>query len=140
MSQPPRPNLDQVFAERLQAMATTLQPGTMVTYRAALNRFLRYLDTSHPEVRQLSQLRRDPHILGWLRNLCEQDPPLANDTRGNYLVALRRVFHDLASRAPVPPSARTPGAGRYPTRGSIPSQTPVPGGRSTVAGSAPKNR
>jgi site-specific recombinase XerD len=98
MSQPPRPNLDQVFAERLQAMATTLQPGTMVTYRAALNRFLRYLDTSHPEVRQLSQIRRNPHILGWLRNLCEQDPPLANDTRGNYLVALRRVFHDLASQ------------------------------------------
>lgn len=98
MSQPPRPNLDQVFAERLQVMATTLQPGTMVTYRAALNRFLRYLDTFHPEVRQLSQIRRNPHILGWLRNLCEQDPPLANDTRGNYLVALRRVFHDLAAQ------------------------------------------
>jgi site-specific recombinase XerD len=97
MSQPSHPQLDQVFAERLQAMATTLQPGTMVTYRAALNRFLRYLQTSHPEVRQLSQIRRNPHILGWLRNLCEQDPPLANDTRGNYLVALRRVFHDLAS-------------------------------------------
>jgi len=85
-----------VFAERLQVMATTLQPGTTVTYRAALNRFLRFLHTTHPEVHQLSQLRRDPHILGWLRNLCEQNPPLANDTRGNYLVALRRLLNDLA--------------------------------------------
>jgi site-specific recombinase XerD len=97
MSQPPQASLERVFTARLQSLATTLQPGTMVTYRAAVNRFLRFLRAFHPGVRQLAQLRRDPHLLGWLRNLCEQDPPLANDTRGNYLISLRRVLDDLAS-------------------------------------------
>jgi len=97
MSKPSQASLEKLFAAQLQFLATTLQPGTLVTYRAAVNRFLRFLHTFHPQVRHLSQLRRNPHILGWLRNLCEQDPPLANDTRGNYLVSLRRVLHDLAS-------------------------------------------
>jgi len=77
MSKPSQASLERLFAAQLQFLATTLQPGTLVTYRAAVNRFLRFLHTFHPQVRHLSQLRRDPHILGWLRNLCEQDPPLA---------------------------------------------------------------
>jgi site-specific recombinase XerD len=45
----------------------------------------------------LSQLRRDPHLLGWFRWLCEQDPPLCNKTRGDYLLGLRRLLDDLAA-------------------------------------------
>jgi site-specific recombinase XerD len=93
----PVPSLDSVLAGKLLSMTTTLQPGTIVTYRAAVNRFLRFLHTSYPEVHQLSQLRRNPHLLGWLRSLCQQDPPLANETRGNYVIALRRIFQDLVA-------------------------------------------
>src|SRR5262245_22108646 len=93
----PIPSLDSVLAGKLLSMTTTLQPGTIVTYRAAVNRFLRFVHTSYPEVHQLSQLRRNPHLLGWLRSLCQQDPPLANETRGNYVIALRRIFQDLVA-------------------------------------------
>jgi len=97
MSPPPVPSLDSIITGKLLSMTTTLQPGTLVTYRAAVNRFLRFIHTCYPEVQRLSQLRRNPHILGWLRSLCQQDPMLANETRGNYVIALRRVFQDLAA-------------------------------------------
>ena len=47
-------------------------------------------------VRRLSQIRRDPHMLGWFRWLCDQDPPLCNHTREEYLLCLRRLLDDLA--------------------------------------------
>ena len=49
-----------------------------------------------PAGAQLSQLRRDPHLLGWFRCLCEQGRPLSNKTRQQYLLCLRRLLHDLA--------------------------------------------
>ena len=39
-----------------------------------------------PQVHRLSQLRRDPHLLGWFRWLMDQRPPF-NRTRLHYLVA-----------------------------------------------------
>jgi len=34
--------------------------------RDALANFLSYLGADHPEVNRLEQLRREPHILGWM--------------------------------------------------------------------------
>jgi site-specific recombinase XerD len=47
--------------------------------------------------RRLSQLRRDPHLLGWFRWMCEQEPPLCNKTRADYLLGLRRLLDDFAA-------------------------------------------
>jgi site-specific recombinase XerD len=58
--------------------------------------FLAYLHTEYPQLLQLSELRRDPHLLGWFRRLCEQDPPLSNGTRLEYLLHVRRLLVDLA--------------------------------------------
>jgi site-specific recombinase XerD len=66
-------------------------------YRYTARRFLAYLRATFPQVHQPSQLRRDPHLLGWLRSLCEQQPPLGNLTRFNYLIHLRRLLDDLAA-------------------------------------------
>ena len=60
-------------------------------------RFLCYLRAAFPQVRRLAQLRRDPHLLGWFRSMCEQDPPLCNKTRADYLLGLRRLLDDLAA-------------------------------------------
>jgi hypothetical protein len=92
-----QPSLEQVFEAHLQTLALTLRPGTVNQYRSAVRRFLAYLRTTFPQVLCLSQLRRDPHLFGWFRSLCEQQPPLSNETRFNLLVDLRRVLNGLAA-------------------------------------------
>jgi integrase len=58
--------------------------------------FLSYLAVHHPEIKHLDQLRRDPHILGWMSRLHAQKPPLATASYINLLVALRAIVNDLA--------------------------------------------
>jgi site-specific recombinase XerD len=90
-------SLDQIFQTHIQTLALTLRRDTITNYRCVARRFLCYLHTAFPQVRRLSQLRRDPHLLGWFRWLCEQDPPLCNKTRGDYLLGLRRLLDDLTA-------------------------------------------
>ncbi|HEY1161150.1 MAG TPA: tyrosine-type recombinase/integrase [Terracidiphilus sp.] len=89
--------LEFLFAAHIRTLALTLRRDTVTNYRCVARRFLGYLQTSFPQVRRPAQLRRDPHLLGWFRWLCEQDPPLGNKTRGDYLLGLRRLFDDLAA-------------------------------------------
>jgi site-specific recombinase XerD len=99
-----QPSLDQIFRDHIQTLALTLRPGTVANYRYVARRFLRYLQAAFPQVRRLSQLRRDPHLLGWFRWLCEKDPPLCNKTRGDHLLGLRRLLDDLAANGhPIQP-------------------------------------
>ena len=90
------PSLEEIFAAQITNLATTLQPGTLRGYRLAVKSFLRYLRADYPEIHTLSELRRTPHFLGWLRNHCEQQPPLNNATRRLYLTRCRRLLNDLA--------------------------------------------
>ena len=91
-----RRSLERIFDIQIDILATTLKPGSLHGYRWAVKSFLRYLRASHPHIHSLSVLRRDPHLLGWLRYLCEQNPPLSKGTRLLYLLCLRRLLHDLA--------------------------------------------
>jgi integrase len=61
-----------------------------------------YLGTDYPEVESLHQLRRDPHILGWMTKLRSQVPPLAPVTYILRLTFLRGVLSELASSARLP--------------------------------------
>ncbi len=91
-----RQTLEQIFQSQLENFAATLRPKTMEQYHWVVKRFLSYLRTCYPEVHSPSQLRRNPHILRWLRNLYLQQPPLANGTRVQLIVRLRRLLNDLA--------------------------------------------
>jgi site-specific recombinase XerD len=92
----------EILDTRIQTLATTLRPGTVDQYRSVACRFLSYLQTYFPQLRSLSELRRDPHLLGWLRILCQQHPPLSNRTRWGHLMTLRRLLHDLAAEGHLP--------------------------------------
>jgi site-specific recombinase XerD len=92
----PSPSLEVIFATSIETLATTLRPNTVRRYRASLRHFLTYLHDTFPYVRRLPQLRRDPHVLGWLRALAQHHPPLSNKTRRDYLFDLRRLLEDLA--------------------------------------------
>jgi site-specific recombinase XerD len=92
------PTLGKIFETHIQTLATTLRPSTIHGYRHAARRFLSFLESHFPQLHELSELRRDPHWIAWLRSLCEQQPPLSNATRHGYLLDLGRLFNDLASQ------------------------------------------
>jgi site-specific recombinase XerD len=94
---PSKGSLEQIFEAHVRTLALTLCRDTVTNYRCVAHRFLGYLQTAFPQVRRPSQLRRDPHLLGWFRWMCEQDPPLCNKTRGDYLLGLRRLLDDLVA-------------------------------------------
>ena len=71
-------------------------------YRGTFRHFLRYLGAQHPEVHRLDQLRRDPHILGWLAILRSHTPPLATITLANHVIYLRRMLEELAWTQQLP--------------------------------------
>ena len=89
--------LEQIFDAHIQTLALTLRHDTVTNYRCVAHRFLCYLRAAFPRIRRFSQLRRDPHLLGWFRWMCEQQPPLCPKTRGDYLLGLRRLLDDLTA-------------------------------------------
>ena len=88
--------LASVFECAVVSIGTALSPETTRHYRGTVRNFLTYLATDYPEVKTLSQLRRDPHILGWISRLHAQKPPLATESYINLLVALRSLLNELA--------------------------------------------
>ena len=82
----PAPSLEQILETHLQTLALTLRPSTVAGYRGVARRFLVYLRAAFPRLRRLSQLRRDPHLPGWLRSLCDQSPALRHRTREIHLL------------------------------------------------------
>jgi site-specific recombinase XerD len=104
-----RSNLEQIFEVQIRTLALTLRPSTVGCYRSVARRFLAYLRTAFPHLRRPSQLRRDPHLLGWFCSLCERQPALSNKARFNYLILLRRLLDDLAVNGhPLPPDLIRP--------------------------------
>lgn len=113
MKKPARRNLQQWFEYEIQNLATVLRPSTIQLYRNAAKSFLSYLHVHWPNVHRPSQLRRDPHILGWLRSLCDRQPPLANKTRMERIINVRRLIRDLETSSD-PPRADLFAPGDYP--------------------------
>jgi site-specific recombinase XerD len=88
----PSPLLPRVLEAQIQNL-TGLRPNTILNYRRVVNNFLRYIRAHYPDVHSPTQLRRDPHLLGWFRHLSEH---LRNGTRLQYLSCFRRLLNDLA--------------------------------------------
>jgi site-specific recombinase XerD len=105
----PQLRFGEMFESHIQTLATVLRPTTIREYRLVAGHFLAYLQTDFPQLCQLADLRRDPHLYGWFRRLCQQDPPLSNTTRQHYLLNLRRLLHDLAAAGhPLQPALILP--------------------------------
>jgi site-specific recombinase XerD len=94
----PQPALDEIFATQIRVLATTLRPNTVLCYRGAARNFLAYLHTTFPRLHKLSELRRNPHLLGWFRFLCQQYPPPHNRIRQLHLLCIRRLLRDLSDQ------------------------------------------
>ena len=84
------------MARAVESLSTALSSSSTRSYNIAVRSFLVYLAAQHPEVIGLEQLRRDPHILGWMSRMRAQVPPLATATCIARLIALRAVLNELA--------------------------------------------
>ncbi len=93
--------LEQALRARVRLLATTLRPATVRQYEHTVRLFMDYLRRNFPEVRRANQLRRDPHVLGWLeylwtRRIPHSGKPLSATTRAAQLIRLRKLFDLLA--------------------------------------------
>ena len=93
-------SLREALEARVRLLETTLQPSTAAHYRYTLRSFLKYLQANFPDIGKPSQLRRDPHLLGWLEHLWKyrsaNGKPLAGSTRGHHVTHLRTLLEMLA--------------------------------------------
>ncbi|HKD60873.1 MAG TPA: hypothetical protein VKB47_10450, partial [Terracidiphilus sp.] len=58
-----------VFDRAVDSFSVALSPETIRHYRGTAHHFLRFLGLAYPQVNGLEQLRREPHILGWMSHL-----------------------------------------------------------------------
>ncbi len=98
--------LAEVFFAAVRSVTTSMSDSTKGRYRTTTEYFLRYLGEHHPDVRTLDQLRREPHILGWLAWICSKQPPLVKATRSLHVLSLRRVMEELAWLHDIPALVR----------------------------------
>src|SRR6202008_4717336 len=76
-----------LFDRAIDSFTVSLSPDTTRHYRGTARNFLSYLGADYPEVQSLDQLRREPHILGWMSRLHSQVPPLVTASYNNLLFA-----------------------------------------------------
>jgi integrase len=84
------------FERAVASLGAALNPETIRHYRGTVRSFLSFLGDIYPDVSALTQLRRDPHILGWMSRRRSQTPALTTNSYINLLIALRWTFHELA--------------------------------------------
>jgi site-specific recombinase XerD len=108
MKTPPHP-VEEALRARVGLLATTLRPATVRQYQHTLRYFMTYLRAAFPDLRRADQLKRDPHVLGWLeylwtRRVRHSGKPLSAVSRAGHLIRLRKLFDLLADhRFPPPP-------------------------------------
>ena len=85
-----------IISRQAHSLSATLRPGTVAHYRSDVNGFVRHLHQNYPELHTPAQIRRNPHILSWLRSLAQKNPPLANASRIQAIICVRRLLNDLA--------------------------------------------
>ncbi|PYT81026.1 MAG: hypothetical protein DMG41_35820, partial [Acidobacteria bacterium] len=74
-----------LFDRAVDSLCVALSDETIRHYRGTVRNFLSYLGADHPGVQRLDQLRREPHILGWMSRLHSQVPPLGTTS---YIIRL----------------------------------------------------
>ena len=98
--------LASLFDRAVDSFNLSLSIESTRHYRGTAYNFLSYLGTDHPRVQRLDQLRREPHILGWMSHLRSQKPALATASYIQRLIVLRPILNELAWTEQLPELAR----------------------------------
>lgn len=94
------------FDAAVDSLGTALSPNSVHQYRGTARNFLAWLGVHHPQVVSLAELRREPHVLGWMAALRSRNPPLAPITYNLRLIFLRGILNELATTAHLPELAQ----------------------------------
>ncbi len=94
--------LAHLFDRAVDSFCVALSHESIRSYRGTVRNFLSYLGVAHPEVQLLNQLRREPHILGWMSRLHSQVPPLGTSSFIIRLISLRSLLNELAWSEQLP--------------------------------------
>lgn len=94
--------LERAIEQQIRWLATTLRPGAILQYRGAALHFLNFLKRRFADVGRPDQLHRDPHLIAWMQQLAEHQPPLSPAYRARQLLCLRRLLECMAD-LPHPP-------------------------------------
>ena len=95
-----------LFNRAVDSVCAALGPSSLSYYGLIVRNLLSYLGAAHPEVKSIEQLRRDPHILGWMSHLRSQVPPLATSTYIGRITGLRPLLIELAWTEQLPQLVR----------------------------------
>lgn len=98
--------LTPLFNRAVDSVCAALGPSSLSYYQLIVRNLLSYLGDAHPEVKSIEQLRRAPHILGWMSSLRSQVPPLATTTYIGRLTGLRPLLIELAWTEQLPQLVR----------------------------------
>ena len=111
--------LEEALRARIRLLATTLRPATVRQYEHTVRLFMAYLRARFPDLRSAHQLRRDPHVLGWLeylwtRRVSYSGKPLSTGSRAGDLMRLSQALRP-ACRSCLSATAGVAGERGHPT-------------------------
>jgi integrase len=95
-----------LFNRAVDSVCAALGPSSLSYYGLIVRNLLIYLGAAHPEVKSIEQLRRDPHILGWMSSMRSRVPPLATSTYIGRITGLRPLLIELAWTEQLPQLVR----------------------------------
>ncbi len=84
-----------VLEQYLQIRSETLLRQTVVHYQTHIRSLLDFLDQHYPELDSLADLRRTPHVEGWLQSLASANPPFTKGTLDQFIRHVRRFLEDI---------------------------------------------
>jgi site-specific recombinase XerD len=87
------PYFEKIIYSYIKIISTTLRPWSVTSYFYSLKNFFQYLIKYHPEIVNLSELKRSPHIEGWLSNLASKK--MTNGTKITRIMNIRKFLHDM---------------------------------------------
>lgn len=84
---------DKTIQVYLDMISNTLRPGTVKSYRNAINIFINFITSNYPEITSLKDLKRSPHIEEWLLYLAKSGR--STGTKHIQVGCICRFFTDI---------------------------------------------
>jgi site-specific recombinase XerD len=87
------PYFESILQRYTAAVSTTVTQSTVISQLSSVKNLFRYLTENHPEIDNLSKLKRSPHIEGWLYNLTSKKHSKA--TIRLRIMTVRKFLHNM---------------------------------------------